>query len=78
MTLSANNSIFAAGKKTGTAAALTTFTNAGVTNLATAATPNSFVIGAVGVVDINYPAMGTASAFNINEAKKLIQVQAGY
>jgi type IV pilus assembly protein PilA len=74
----ADSSIFAAGKKTGTAAALTTFT---ITSIPTVVTENTFVIGAIGVVDLNFAALtGTtqASSFSINEAKKLIQTVAGY
>ena len=73
-----NSSIFHAGKKTGTAPALTDFT---VSSISTAVTENAFVIGAIGVVDLNFAALtGTtqASSFNINEAKKLIQTVAGY
>lgn len=74
--LAANSSIFAAGKKTGTAAALTTFIAADTTT--TAVTPNTFTIGAVGVIDLNFATSATASAFNIDNNKKLIQVRAGY
>lgn len=74
--LAANSSIFAAGKVTGSAAALTTFAAADAGT--TVVTVDTFLIGAVGVVDRNFSAATTASAFNINQNKQLQQFRAGY
>jgi type IV pilus assembly protein PilA len=70
---------FAAGKRTGSAAAITTFTaaNVGIT-AATAAAVDTFKMAAVGVIDIAFAAATTASAFTIDEDKKMIQLRAGY
>lgn len=70
------NDIFAAGKKTGTAAALTTFTS--TEGGTTAVTENAFLMAAVGIVDLNFATAATASAFTINQNKKLVQLRAGY
>ncbi len=70
------NDIFAGGKKTGTVAALTTFT--ATEGGGTSVTENAFIVGAVGVVDINFNTAATASAFTINQNKKLVQLRAGY
>jgi type IV pilus assembly protein PilA len=75
-TLAAARSIFPAGKTTGSAAFLTTFTAAeGAT---TVVDVDSFKMSAVGVVDRLFTTAATASSFSINEAKLLRQERAGY
>jgi type IV pilus assembly protein PilA len=76
---SAQIDIFPAGKKTSNIAALATFVNTNVVP-STAVALNSFVIGAVGVVDSNasYTSAATAAAFTIDQNKKLVQSRAGY
>ena len=75
-TNTASSSIFAAGKVTGSAAAITTFlaANAGTTVV----TVDTFKIGAVGVVDRLFATAGNSSAFSIDHNKKLQQERAGY
>jgi type IV pilus assembly protein PilA len=75
-TAAAGQTFFAAGKRTGSALPLTTFTLAEVSG--TLPTVNAFRVGAVGVIDINFATVATASAFNMNEDKKLNQVRPGY
>lgn len=72
----ANSTYFMGLKRTGAATPLATFTAADVG--AVAPTTTTFVVGAVGIVDVNNAAANTASAFNINQAKKLNQFRAGY
>lgn len=69
-------SIFAAGKVTGSAAALTTFAAADAGT--TVVSVDAFKMGAVGVVDRNFAGATNASAFSIDQNKKLQQERAGY
>lgn len=45
---------------------------------ATVTSSDAFVMGAGGIIDRNFAATTTSSAFTINEAKRIIQVRAGY
>ena len=80
MTQAADSSIFAAGKVTGSAAAITTFAAAdgGTTDVTT----DTFKVAAVGVVDRLFPTATTgatqASVFSITDTKLLRQERAGY
>ncbi len=74
--LADSSSIFAAAKATGSAPPITTFAAADAGT--TAVDVDTFLIGAVGVVDINFAAATTSSSFNINQNKKLSQFRAGY
>ena len=73
----ANSSIFAAGKITGSAAsAISTFTAAeGNTTIVTV---DTFLMAAIGVIDLKFATAGVASGFTISETKKLDQIRAGY
>ena len=73
-------SLFGAGKTLGGTAALGTMAVAdyGSTATTTLADENNFVIGAVGYIDKNFAAPTTASAFTIDQNKKIVQVRAGY
>jgi type IV pilus assembly protein PilA len=73
----ANSSIFAAGKITGSAAsAISTFTAAeGNTTIVTV---DTFLMAAIGVIDLKFATAGIASGFTINQTKKLDQIRAGY
>ncbi len=75
-TTGSGETFFPAGKTTGSAAALLTVIGSGAPGAVPDA--NNFTIGAVGVVDINFATLATASTFSINQAKRLIQVRAGY
>ncbi len=79
ITATAGETFFAAGKRTGSAAAITTFATG---DLGTAAAVDTFVAGAVGVIDVGFTGSAAgatgASAFTINEAKRLVQLRAGY
>jgi type IV pilus assembly protein PilA len=68
--------IYAAGKTTGSVGPLITFAAADAGT--TVVNVDSFLVGAVGIVDRNFAAANTSSAFSINEAKLLRQVRAGY
>lgn len=74
-----NETYFPAAKRTGSAAAIATFATG---DLGTAVAVDTFVVGAVGVVDVNFTGAAAgatgASAFTINQDKKIIQLRAGY
>jgi type IV pilus assembly protein PilA len=70
-----NESTFAAGKRQGSVVALTTFALSHV-NAAIAA--DTFVMGAVGIVDPNNSTVGSAAAFSINQDKLIRTLRAGY
>jgi type IV pilus assembly protein PilA len=74
-TFAANNSIFAGGKALGGVAAVTTFV---VANANTSINRQTFTVGAVGIVDTNFATAATAAAFTMDQAKRLVQVRAGY
>ena len=69
--------IFAAGKKTASTPALATFASTNVTPT-TFVTTTTFVIGAVGIVDVKFVLATDAAAFTIDQNKKLVQSRAGY
>ncbi len=69
--------IFAAGKKTASTPALATFASTNVTPT-TFVTTTTFVIGAVGIVDVKFVLATDAAAFTIDQDKKLVQSRAGY
>lgn len=72
----AGESIFAAGKVSGTGgAAITTFDATGAPS---AILPDTFTLGAVGTIDRLFNAVNTASSFTIDQAKLIRQVRAGY
>ena len=73
----ANSSIFAAGKITGSAAsAISTFTAAeGNTTIVTV---DTFLMAAIGVIDLKFATAANASGFTISQTKKLDQIRAGY
>lgn len=70
------HSLYSAGKALGSIAALTTFTSSQVGNALI--DEDSFRLGAVGIIDANYNTAGTASAFSIDEMKRIRQLRAGY
>ncbi len=72
----AGDSIFPAGKALGSTPALTTFTAAQIGNAAISV--DTFRMGAMGIVDLNFTAATNASAFNIDHNKQIRQFRAGY
>ncbi len=70
-----NHSIFPAGKMIGTSV-ISTFTAVNVGNAAIA--QETFIFGAVGVIDAKKNTASTASAYNINQDKVIKEVRTGY
>jgi len=66
---------FLAGKQLGSTALIGNFN---ITYIPVAIAEDTFVVGAMGVIDEDYAAQISASAFSINQAKKLINVRAGH
>lgn len=74
-----NGSMFPAGKVMGTASTagvVTTFTAAQVGGATIS--PDTFTIGAVGTIDINFVGAANGSAFNIDQDKLIRTFRAGY
>jgi type IV pilus assembly protein PilA len=72
----ANESIFAAGKRQGSIAALTTFAASHVGGAAIS--PDLFTLGAVGIIDVNNSTVASAASFSINQDKLIRTVRAGF